>query len=157
MSLPTGAIVPSGFNFPTDTVPDGHLECDGSAVSRTTYADLFAVIGTTFGAGDGSTTFNLPDLQDRMAVGKGQGSGLTNRTLAATGGAANHTLSSGENATHNHDTNTQIEPQYGSNKASSGSYTAAGAMTAMTSGSAGSGSSHTNLPAYLALHFLIVT
>ena len=45
------------------TPPDGWLLCDGSAVSRTTYAALFAVIGTTYGAGDGSTTFNLPDLR----------------------------------------------------------------------------------------------
>jgi microcystin-dependent protein len=44
------------------TIPAGYLLCDGSAVSRTTYADLFAVIGTTFGAGDGSTTFNLPKI-----------------------------------------------------------------------------------------------
>ena len=54
---PIGAIVPYGG----DTAPTGYLLCDGSAVSRTTYADLFAVIGTKYGSGDGSTTFNLPD------------------------------------------------------------------------------------------------
>jgi microcystin-dependent protein len=54
---PVGAIVPYGG----DTAPTGYLLCDGSAVSRTTYADLFAVIGTKYGSGDGSTTFNLPD------------------------------------------------------------------------------------------------
>lgn len=53
---PIGAIIPFGG----DTAPTGYLLCDGSAVSRTTYADLFAVIGTKFGPGDGSTTFNLP-------------------------------------------------------------------------------------------------
>lgn len=53
---PLGAIIPYGGA----TIPEGWLECDGSAVSRTTYADLFAVIGTKFGPGDGSTTFNLP-------------------------------------------------------------------------------------------------
>ncbi len=51
--------------------PTGWLLCDGSAVSRTTYATLFAVIGTTYGVGDGSTTFNLPDMRGRMPVGKG--------------------------------------------------------------------------------------
>lgn len=51
-------------------VPDGFLLCDGQAVSRTTYADLFAAIGTTFGEGDGSTTFNLPDLRSRFVKGK---------------------------------------------------------------------------------------
>lgn len=53
---PLGAIIPYGGT----TIPEGWFECDGSAVSRTTYADLFVVIGTKFGPGDGSTTFNLP-------------------------------------------------------------------------------------------------
>jgi microcystin-dependent protein len=64
------------------TAPDGYLLCDGSAVSRTTYADLFGVIGTTYGTGDNSTTFNVPDLQGKFPQGK---SGTTN--LATTGGA----------------------------------------------------------------------
>lgn len=52
--------------FAGTTVPTGYLLCDGSAVSRTTYANLFSAIGTTYGSGDGSTTFNLPDLNDRL-------------------------------------------------------------------------------------------
>ena len=64
------------------TAPDGYLLCDGSAVSRSTYADLFAVISTTYGAGDSSTTFNVPDLQGKFPQGK---SGTT--SLAGTGGA----------------------------------------------------------------------
>ena len=64
------------------TAPAGYLLCDGTAVSRTTYADLFAVVGTTYGAGDTSTTFNVPDLQGKFPQGK---SGTTN--LATTGGA----------------------------------------------------------------------
>ena len=64
------------------TAPDGYLLCDGSAVSRSTYADLFAVIGTTYGAGDSSTTFNVPDLQGKFPQGK---SGTT--SMAGTGGA----------------------------------------------------------------------
>ena len=55
--------------FAGTTVPDGWLLCDGSAVSRTTYADLYAVIGDTYGDGDGSTTFNLPDLTDKFVQG----------------------------------------------------------------------------------------
>lgn len=51
--------------FAGTTAPDGWLICDGSAVSRTTYADLFAVIGTTYGTGDGNSTFNLPDYRDK--------------------------------------------------------------------------------------------
>ena len=64
------------------TAPAGYLLCEGSAVSRTTYADLFAVVSTTYGAGDGSTTFNVPDLQGKFAQGK---DGSNN--LAGTGGA----------------------------------------------------------------------
>jgi microcystin-dependent protein len=69
VALPTA--VPSGtvHLFATTTAPTGYLECDGSAVSRTTYADLFGVIGTTWGAGDGSSTFNLPDLRGEFVRG----------------------------------------------------------------------------------------
>ena len=69
--------------------PAGWLLCDGSAVSRTEYATLYAAIGDTWGAGDGSTTFNLPDLRGRAPIGAGAGSGLTARTLGGTGGSEN--------------------------------------------------------------------
>ena len=73
--------------FVGGTPPEGVLVADGSAVSRTgIYADLFALVGTTYGAGDGSTTFNLPDWRGRFALAAGQGSGLTNRVLGSTGG-----------------------------------------------------------------------
>lgn len=65
----TGMVLP----FAGSSVPDGFLTCDGSAVSRTTYAGLFAVISTTWGVGDGSTTFNLPDLRGRSIIGAGIG------------------------------------------------------------------------------------
>ena len=64
VSAPVGMISPFGGS----TAPDGWLVCDGSAVSRTDYADLFAVVGTTYGAGDGSTTFNLPDCNGRVPI-----------------------------------------------------------------------------------------
>lgn len=67
--------------FAGATPPSGWLVCDGSAVSRDTYSTLFAAIGTTWGTGDGSTTFNLPDLRGRAPIGAGTGSGLTARTL----------------------------------------------------------------------------
>lgn len=73
--------------FAGSTAPEGWLVCDGSAVSRTTYATLFAAIGTTWGTGDGSTTFNLPDLRGRAPIGSGTGSGLTARTLGSKGGS----------------------------------------------------------------------
>jgi microcystin-dependent protein len=85
------------------TNPAGWLTCDGSAVSRTTYADLFATIGTTWGVGDGSTTFNLPDLRGRGLIGDGSGTGLTPRTLGTWNiGSESHTMTLAELATHNH-------------------------------------------------------
>lgn len=84
----TGAISP----WPTTTAPTGYLICDGSAVSRTTYADLFALIGTTFGVGDGSTTFNLPNLVGRMVIGYNAGDADFN-AIGETGGAKTHTHS----------------------------------------------------------------
>src|SRR5690606_6331898 len=74
-----------------DKTVSGWLDCDGSAVSRTDYARLFAAIGTTWGDGDGSTTFNLPDLRGRFTVGVAGGAAGSDRVvtgeLAATGGA----------------------------------------------------------------------
>jgi len=67
--VPTGAILPYGGS----TAPANFLLCDGSAVSRATYATLLAVIGTTFGEGDGSTTFNVPNLKNRIPIGAGTG------------------------------------------------------------------------------------
>ena len=71
-NIPSGAIVQWPAVFP----PSGWLECNGDAVNRTTYAALFAVIGTMFGAGDGSTTFNLPDLRGEFVRGWDHGRGV---------------------------------------------------------------------------------
>jgi microcystin-dependent protein len=57
------------MGFPDTTIPSGYIKCNGAPVSRTTYADLFALIGTTFGVGDGSTTFNVPDLRGEFIRG----------------------------------------------------------------------------------------
>ena len=90
------------ISFASATPPVGWLMCDGSAVSRTAYSDLFAAIGTVFGAGDLSTTFNLPDLRGRAVVGVGQQLGGTNFTLALVGGEETHTLTTGEMPAHSH-------------------------------------------------------
>ena len=106
--IPTATIVP----WSSSSVPTGFLECNGADVSRSTYSALFAIVGTTYGAGNGSTTFGLPDLQDNVAMGK---SGT--KALASTGGAntvsitatgnvggstANATLSTAQLASHSH-------------------------------------------------------
>jgi microcystin-dependent protein len=80
--------------WPTASAPTGYLFCDGSAVSRTTYSALFAVISTTWGAGDGSTTFNVPDMRSRSPVGVGTGSGLTAKALASNYGLETVTIPS---------------------------------------------------------------
>ena len=97
-STPAGSMI----MFGGAVAPTGWLFCDGAAVSRETYAALFAAIGTTWGAGDGSTTFNLPDARGRSAMGAGQGSGLTARTLGTTLGEESHALTANENGTHSH-------------------------------------------------------
>jgi microcystin-dependent protein len=102
--IPTGTITP----WSQASAPTGFLECDGAAVSRSTYAALFAVISTTYGVGDGSTTFNVPDLTDKVAVHKSN-----TKNFASTGGAntvtptgnvagstANATLSTDQLASH---------------------------------------------------------
>lgn len=63
--------------------PTGYLTCDGSAVSRTTYAALFAVIASTWGAGDGSTTFNLPNFTNTFPYGASEGSSATNASVGS--------------------------------------------------------------------------
>ncbi len=74
----------------------GWLICDGTAISRIVYADLFAVINTTYGVGDGVNTFNLPDARGRSLIGNGTGSGLSARTLGAIGGEETHLLTGTE-------------------------------------------------------------
>jgi microcystin-dependent protein len=99
------AIVPSGtvLDYAGPTAPSGWTECDGSAISRTTFSSLFTAIGTTWGIGDGSTTFNVPDLRRRTCVGRGgSATGTLGNTIGSTGGEENHVLSVGELAAHNH-------------------------------------------------------
>lgn len=104
IDLATASGIPAGVLFPYGgtSAPSGFLLCDGSAISRVTYATLFAAIGETYGAGNGSTTFNIPDTRGRTPIGAGTGSGLTARTLGASLGEENHVLSIAELATHDH-------------------------------------------------------
>ena len=91
VGMPTGAIIP----FAGSTAPTGWLLCDGGSTGllRTTYAALFAVIGTTYGSGDGSTTFNVPDLRGRVVAGKDNMGGVAaNRITSAISGVTGTTL-----------------------------------------------------------------
>jgi len=87
--------------FAGNFAPEDWLVCNGSLLSVMEYQVLFSLIGTRYG-GDGQTSFGLPDLRGRMAVGKGQGPGLSNRLLGQAGGAANVTLTTQNMPQHNH-------------------------------------------------------
>ena len=97
---PTWAQVPTGVWLPYGgtSAPTGYLMCDGSAVSRTTYAALFGVISTTWGAGDGATTFNVPDMRGRFPFGKAAATG-TGDALGETFGTIDH-VHTGPSHTH---------------------------------------------------------
>jgi len=102
--MPSGSLMP----YAGASAPTGYLLCDGAAISRTTYATLFALVGTTYGAGDGSTTFNIPDLRGRVIAGQddmggssanrltGQTGGVDGDVLGGSGGTETHTLTSSE-------------------------------------------------------------
>lgn len=100
-SVPSGTII----GFAGSSAPSGWLLCDGSEVSRSLYAALFAAIGTAFGVGDGGSTFNVPDLRGRIPIGAGTGSGLSARTLAQSLGEENHLLTLAEMPSHDHTAN----------------------------------------------------
>lgn len=105
VSIDTFPLVSSGmiYWYAGSSAPTGYLECDGSAVSRTTYADLFTAIGTTYGIGDGSTTFNLPDQARNTLVGKGgTGTGTLGNSIGDTGGTETHALTESEMPAHTH-------------------------------------------------------
>jgi len=93
-SVPTGAV----FHFAASTAPSGYLECNGAAISRSTYSALFSVVGTIYGAGDGSTTFNLPDLRGEFIRGYDDGRGVdSGRAFGSTQSDAYRSHSHGVN------------------------------------------------------------
>jgi len=96
--VPVGGLIPFG----AAAAPSGWLLCDGTAVSRAGFADLFAVIGETYGVGDGVTTFNLPDMQSRIPVGLDAGESDFD-ALGKTGGEKDHTLTVAEMPAHTHE------------------------------------------------------
>lgn len=149
--------------FAGPSAPEGWLICDGSAISRTEYETLYSVIGTRWGAGDGSTTFNIPDLRGRAPIGAGQGSGLTNRALAAKVGSESL-------GAHTHSVGRAIGLSTGSwtGETYSGSLSGTGAKLAHTTGSgtvstitatgsAGAGPSGANMQPSIAVNFIICT
>jgi microcystin-dependent protein len=105
LGLAVGTVVP----YAGSSVPTGWLLCDGTAVSRSTYSTLFSVLGTTYGAGNGTTTFNVPDLRQRFPLGKAASG--TGATLGATGGLIDHTHT-GPSHTHTGPSHTHTGPSH---------------------------------------------
>jgi len=150
-SLPVGTIAAFGGS----SIPSGWLECNGAAVSRTTYSDLFTAIGTTYGVGDGSTTFNLPDLRGRTSIGKGTGSGLSARTIGATGGEETHTLTTTEIPSHTHSIPSRDATAGGAHADTVPSVTSTGLDTTTYTNVAGSGGAHNNMQPFLVTAWII--
>lgn len=129
-------------------IPDGYLLCDGSAISRTQYTKLYQIIGDAYGAGDGSTTFNLPDLRDAFPMGAS-----TTSPIGTTGGEAAHVLTVDELAPHCHTISIRTGSDYQNPSTNNSMMTGGSYSTDNTGG----GEAHNNLPPFVAINFIIKT
>ena len=154
--LPTGGLM----MWATSSAPSGWLLCNGAAVSRSTYSGLYAVVGTTFGSGDGSTTFNLPDYRDRMPIGAGttysaNSSGgskdaiVVSHTHTATDSGHSHTYGSAQGITGG--------PYTAAQGTNTGAFSTSTGNANITVASTGSSGTNANLPPYLGIYFIIKT
>lgn len=173
--MPAGSVIP----YAGSSAPTGYLLCYGQAVSRTTYADLFAVISTTYGVGDNSTTFNLPDLRGRVVAGQddmggssanrltGLTDGVDGDTLAAAGGLESTTLTIAQMPAHDHGGATGSAGAH-TDAVTAGSNAGAGSDRLVpasnstpnhthTISSQGGGGAHNNVQPTLILNYIIKT
>ena len=165
------ALTPAGLVLPYagSSAPTGYLLCDGSAQSRTTYATLFGVIGTTYGTGDGSTTFNVPDLRGRVIAGQddmggssanrltGLTGGVDGDVLGGTGGGETHTLSTSELPPHDHN----LPVDSGGSLSIQSLFATAGSDQgydgSVDPASTGGGGAHNNVQPTIILNYIIKT
>ncbi len=163
---PTGAVL----SFAGASAPTGWLLCYGQAISRTTYAGLFTVLAEVYGAGDGSTTFNVPDLRGRTIAGQddmggasadrltgaGGVGGIDGDVLGASGGTEAVSLTEAQMPAHDHDYNNP--PYTGSTNNVSGiDVTGSAVGSTSQTGTTGSGSAHVNMQPTLILNYIIKT
>ena len=144
------------------SAPTGWLMCDGTAVSRTTYSALFTAISTTYGVGDGSTTFNLPDMQGRVAIGAGTGrnnaddGSLPARTIGTYEGEETHTLTEAELPAHTHTYTKPALLESYRNSIESGTNGNHSSNEDQDTGSVGSNTPHNVMQSYLVLGGYII-
>lgn len=150
IQVPFGAIL----EWPGSAAPAGWHLCDGTAISRTGNPRLFALFGTAFGVGDGSTTFNLPNRKSRVGVGL-DASQTEFDTLGETGGAKTHTLTTPEIPSHTHpagDNSSNSGPWYAQG---GGPYNVKVGNLLGATGAVGGGGAHNNLQPYLVVNYII--
>ena len=169
LTLATGFVSGMLMPYAGASAPSGWLLCYGQAISRTTYADLFTVIGTVYGVGDGSSTFNVPDLRGRVVAGQddmggssanrltNQTGGLNGDTLVDTGGSETHTLTEAQLPAHSHGT---VVTNVGSTSSTNtGDGTNRIRLTGITQSksatSTGSGDAHNNVQPTIILNYII--
>lgn len=145
--------------WPVAVAPTKHLLCDGAAISRTTFADLFTVLGTTYGAGDASTTFNLPNLKGKMPVGL-DSTQTEFDALAETGGAKTHTLTEAEIPSHAHTLKGYQPGAINDNYIGIANRDISAPKTVTNDASngiqaAGGGGAHNNLQPYIVMNYVI--
>jgi len=148
--LPSGSVT----MFAGTTAPNGFLFCDGSEISRSSFSTLFTAVGTTYGIGNGSSTFNLPDMRGRSPLGEGTGGGLTARALGDELGEEDHQLTEAELASHNH---TFVDLRTTSGGGSGGDQRVTGSQTNFNVDSTGGDAAHNTMHPSLVFNFIIKT
>lgn len=151
VEVPVGVYYPYAGLITSQDYPDKHLPCDGRAVSRTEYADLFAAIGTIYGVGNGLTTFNIPNIKGRVPVGQDvtQGEFLD---LGQVGGAKTHTLNSAQIPAHLHSAFNYVGAGGTHNWNISGG---GNNQASLSTGLTGSNQAHNNLQPYIVTNYII--